>query len=76
MSGDRERVIELVNELGSRVGHVLSEMVPPAALITGPPIMPEPPSVPEPLTVTGVLPSELVGPLISRLPPVTVVGPV
>ena len=33
MSGDRERVIELVNELGSRVGHVLSEMVPPAAQV-------------------------------------------
>jgi len=33
VSGDRERVIELVNELGSRVGHVLSEMVPPAAQV-------------------------------------------
>jgi len=33
MSGDRERVIELVNELGSRVGHVLAEMVPPAAQV-------------------------------------------
>ena len=33
MSGDRERVIELVNELGSRVGHVLSDMVPPAAQV-------------------------------------------
>ncbi len=31
MSTDRERIIELVNELGSRVGHVLSDMVPPAA---------------------------------------------
>lgn len=33
MTGDRERVIELVNELGSRVGHVLSDMVPPAAQV-------------------------------------------
>ena len=33
MSGDRERVIELVNELGSRVSHVLSDMVPPAAQV-------------------------------------------
>ena len=33
MSGDRERVIELVNELGSRVGHALAEMVPPAAQV-------------------------------------------
>ena len=33
MSRDGERVIELVNELGSRVGHVLSDMVPPAAQV-------------------------------------------
>lgn len=33
MSRDGERVIELVNELSSRVGHVLSDMVPPAAQV-------------------------------------------
>ena len=33
MTGDRERVIELVNELASRAGHVLSDMVPPAAQV-------------------------------------------
>jgi hypothetical protein len=33
MSRDGERVIELINELGSRVGNVLSEMVPPAAQV-------------------------------------------
>ena len=33
MSRDGERVIELVNELGTRVGHVLSDMVPPAAQV-------------------------------------------
>ena len=33
MTGDRERLIELVNELGSRVGHVVSDMVPPAAQV-------------------------------------------
>jgi hypothetical protein len=33
MSRDGERVIELMNELGSRVGHVLSDMVPPAAQV-------------------------------------------
>ena len=33
MSGDRERLIELVNELGSRAGHVLSDMIPPAAQV-------------------------------------------
>lgn len=33
MSRDGERVIELVNELGSRVGHLLSDMVPPAAQV-------------------------------------------
>jgi hypothetical protein len=30
---DGERLIELVNELGSRVTHVLSDMVPPAAQV-------------------------------------------
>jgi hypothetical protein len=33
MSRDGERVIEMVNELGSRVGHLLSDMVPPAAQV-------------------------------------------
>ena len=33
MSRDGERVIELINELGSRVGHLLSDMVPPAAQV-------------------------------------------
>ena len=33
MSRDGERVIELMNELGSRVGNVLSDMVPPAAQV-------------------------------------------
>jgi len=33
MSRDGERLIELVNELGSRVGNGLSEMVPPAAQV-------------------------------------------
>jgi len=33
MSRDGERLIELVNELGSRVGHVVSDMVPPAAQV-------------------------------------------
>jgi hypothetical protein len=33
MSRDGEKVIELVNELGSRVGHLLSDMVPPAAQV-------------------------------------------
>ncbi len=33
MSRDGERVIELVNELGTRVGHVLSDMVPPSAQV-------------------------------------------
>jgi len=33
VSRDGERVIELINELGSRVGHVLSDMVPPAAQV-------------------------------------------
>jgi hypothetical protein len=30
---DGERVIELINELGSRVSNVLSEMVPPSAQV-------------------------------------------
>jgi len=33
MSRDGERVIELMNELGSRVGGVLQDMVPPAAQV-------------------------------------------
>jgi hypothetical protein len=33
MSRDGERVVELINELGSRVGNVLSDMVPPAAQV-------------------------------------------
>jgi hypothetical protein len=33
MSRDGERVIELINELGSRVGNVLAEMIPPAAQV-------------------------------------------
>lgn len=33
MSRDGERVIELINELGSRVGHIVSDMVPPAAQV-------------------------------------------
>ena len=33
MSRDGERLIELVNELGSRVGNVLSDMVPPSAQV-------------------------------------------
>lgn len=33
MSRDSERVVELINELGSRVGNVLSDMVPPAAQV-------------------------------------------
>ncbi len=33
MTTDRERAIELINELASRVGHVLSDMVPPAAQV-------------------------------------------
>ena len=33
MSRDGERVIELINELGSRVGNLLSDMVPPAAQV-------------------------------------------
>ena len=33
MSRDGERLIELVSELGSRAGHLLSDMVPPAAQV-------------------------------------------
>jgi hypothetical protein len=33
MSRDGERLIETINELGSRVGHLLSDMVPPAAQV-------------------------------------------
>lgn len=33
MSRDRERAIELIGELGTRVGHVLSDMVPPSAQV-------------------------------------------
>jgi hypothetical protein len=33
VSRDGERVIELINELGSRVGHLVSDMVPPAAQV-------------------------------------------
>jgi hypothetical protein len=33
VSRDGERMIELINELGSRVGHLLSDMVPPSAQV-------------------------------------------
>ena len=33
MTRDGERVIELINELGSRVSHVLTDMVPPRAQV-------------------------------------------
>jgi hypothetical protein len=33
MSRDGERLIELLNELGTRAGHVFSDMVPPAAQV-------------------------------------------
>jgi hypothetical protein len=33
VSRDGERVIELLNELGSRVGNVLSDVIPPAAQV-------------------------------------------
>jgi hypothetical protein len=33
MSRDGERMIELVNELGQRVSHLVSDMVPPAAQV-------------------------------------------
>jgi len=33
VSRDGERMIELVNELGSRIGHMVSDMVPPSAQV-------------------------------------------
>jgi len=33
VSRDGERMIELVNELGSRIGHLVSDMVPPSAQV-------------------------------------------
>ena len=33
MSRDGEHVIELINELGSRISHLLSDMVPPRAQV-------------------------------------------
>ncbi len=33
MSRDRERAVELVSELGSRVGQVLGDMIPPSAQV-------------------------------------------
>jgi len=33
MTRDGERLIELINELGSRVTHVVSDMVPPSAQV-------------------------------------------
>jgi len=33
VSRDSEKLIELVNELGARVSHVLTDMVPPAAQV-------------------------------------------
>jgi hypothetical protein len=33
VSRDGERMIELINELGSRVGHLVSDMVPPSAQV-------------------------------------------
>jgi hypothetical protein len=33
MTRDGERLIELVNELGSRVSHLLTDMIPPAAQV-------------------------------------------
>lgn len=33
MSRDRERAVELISELGSRVGQVLGDMVPPSAQV-------------------------------------------
>jgi hypothetical protein len=33
VSRDGERMIELINELGSRVSHLLSDMVPPSAQV-------------------------------------------
>ena len=33
MSRDRERAIELINELATRVGNVLGDMIPPSAQV-------------------------------------------
>jgi hypothetical protein len=33
MTRDGERLVELINEVGSRVTHLLSDMVPPAAQV-------------------------------------------
>ncbi len=33
MSRDRERAVELVSELGTRVGQVLGDMIPPSAQV-------------------------------------------
>jgi hypothetical protein len=33
MNRDRERAIELINELATRVGNILSDMVPPSAQV-------------------------------------------
>ena len=33
MSRDSEKLIELVNELGARVSHLLTDMIPPAAQV-------------------------------------------
>jgi hypothetical protein len=33
MSRDGERMIEMMNEMASRVGHLVSDMVPPAAQV-------------------------------------------
>ena len=33
MTRDGERMIELINEMGSRVSHLLSDMVPPSAQV-------------------------------------------
>jgi hypothetical protein len=33
MSRDRERAIELIGELGTRLAHVMSDMVPPSAQV-------------------------------------------
>ena len=38
MTRDGERAIELISELGSRVGHLLSDMVPPAAQVRALPL--------------------------------------
>ncbi len=33
MSRDGEKLIELVNELGARISHLLTDMIPPAAQV-------------------------------------------